>query len=481
MAQRRQQLRTVIYTRISHDKDGAAVGVERQEQACRELAERQDWQVVGVYTDNDISAFNGKTRPDFETMLRSMAAGEFDALVVWHVDRLYRTLKDLSRLIEIAQGRDLQIRTVNAGDLDLGTASGRMLATILGSVAAHESEHKGERQRLANAKRAEAGVWRKQGPRLFGWTQDGQQLEPEASAVRQAVQDVLAGRSLRAIAAQWNEKGLRTPRLTKRGGNPWTNLTLRRVLINPTHAGLRTYSERQVVDGKVTYESKIVGPGDWEPIIDPDTHRGLDALLGRKGRSNNISFERKHMGSGVYRCGVCKGPLYAAYTHRGRMIYRCRDLHVGRAGEPLDALVEGVVLRLLSDPRVGARLASRQGADGVVPAALHAKRNALVAQRDELATMFTDGVLDGPAVRRESEKLQERIAGIDATLAQAVRVSAAAALLADGPGRVKRHWDDASPDIRGKVIDELMAVKVNTTVRGRKTFDPDSVDIRPKP
>ena len=97
--------------------------------------------------------------------------------------------------------------------------------------------------------------------------------------------------------------------------------------------------------------------------------------------------------------------------------------------------------------------------DGIVPAALHAKRNALMAQRDELATMFADGVLDGPAVRRESEKLSQRITGIDATLAEAVRVSAAAALLADGPGEVQRHWDAASPDIKGKVADELMVVR----------------------
>ena len=91
------------------------------------------------------------------------------------------------------------------------------------------------------------------------------------------------------------------------------------MLVNPTHAGLRTYSERKVVDGKVSYQPKIVGTGNWEPIIDPDTHRGLVAYLDLapdRERRNATSFVRKHMGSGVYRCGVCGGPLFAAISHQ---------------------------------------------------------------------------------------------------------------------------------------------------------------------
>ena len=491
----------MIYTRLSKNRNGESVSIAAQNKACRELAKRQKWSVLNVYSDDDISAYSGTTRPDFEAMLKAMDAGEFDVLAVYHVDRLYRRLKDLARLIEIAQRREVVIRTVMAGDLDLSTATGRMLATILGGVAVAESERNSERRRDANAFRAAAGTWRKEGIRLFGWTQDGQQVQAEASAIRKAVGDVLDGVPLRKIARQWNEDGLRTPiskaaikaatepedttdakRKKRRGGNPWTNLTLRRVLVNPTHAGLRTYSERTVVDGKVSYESKIVGPGNWEQIIDPDTHRGLVAYLANPDRRvrNMASFERRHQGSGIYRCGVCGESMYAAYSNHSRMIYRCRALHVGRAGEPLDALVEGVVLRLLREPRIAARLAERQGTDGVVPVALHAKRKTLVAQRDELATLFTDGVLDGPAVRRESEKLLGRIADIDATLAEAARASASAALLVDGPGEVRRHWDAATPDIRGKVIDELMVVTVNPTVRGRKRFDRNAIYIRPK-
>jgi site-specific DNA recombinase len=45
-----------IYCRISRDRVGAGLGVERQEEDCRDLANRLRWDVVDVYTDNDLSA-----------------------------------------------------------------------------------------------------------------------------------------------------------------------------------------------------------------------------------------------------------------------------------------------------------------------------------------------------------------------------------------------------------------------------------------
>ena len=188
-----------------------------------------------------------------------MKRGEFEALICWHTDRLYRSLKDLVRLLEV--GRH-EIRTVNGGELDLSTATGQMLATILGSVSIQESAHKGERTRRANRQHREAGKWLSSGQRPFGYSRDGLPLEPEASMVRKAAADVLSGHSLRSIATEWNPRGIFTTR-----NNKWTNLTLRRILANPLYAGL------------VVYQGKVIGPGEWQPLFDTDTHRGLVALL----------------------------------------------------------------------------------------------------------------------------------------------------------------------------------------------------------
>ena len=367
----------------------------------------------------------------------------------------------MERLIEIADAGGVSLRTVNGGDLDLSNSSGRMLARILGSVARQESEHKGERQRRANEQRAAAGTWIIRGIRTFGYTKTGEPMEPEASMVRQAATDVLAGMSLRSIAMDWNRRGVTTTR-----GNKWTNLQLRRLLMNPLHAGLRTH------------RGKVVGPGDWDALIDEDTHKGLVAFLSDPARKPGSAFERKHMGSGVYRCGKCGGRMYAMYPHGAgrRMTYVCRPTaHVARIGAPLDDYIEMVVLGYLHD-KTDAHLRLADGKK-IDMGALHTKRAALQARLDDLAAMFAEGAIDGSQLRRGTSELRTQIAGVDSVLADAARTSPVANLLADGRDKIDERWQASTPDIKGKIIDELMTVTVMSAPRGVKVFNPELIDI----
>ena len=445
-------MRTALYTRISQDSAGERAGVTRQLEDCEALSDRLGWEVVARFDDNDLSAFNGKTRPGFEAMLDAMKRGEFGAIICWHPDRLYRSMRDLERLIDIADAGGVQLRTVNGGDLDLSNSTGKMVARILGSVSRQESEHKGERRRRANAQRAAGGAWRADGARIFGYTQRGEPLEPEASAVGQAAADVLGGRSLRSIATDWNSRGLLSAR-----GKQWSNLTLRRMLMNPTYAALRTY------------RGNVVGPGDWQPLVDEDTHRGLVAYLSDPARRPATSFERKHMGSGVYRCGVCDGRLYATRPGNGRSrVYSCRTssgAHVGRLAAPLDELVTAVVLETLRRNDIGSLLSPREQFDVTV---LHAQRAALQARLDELARMFAHAQIDASQLLSGTEDLRTQIAGVDSVLADAAATSPAVQLLDGEPDELETRWHACTPDIRGKIVDELMTVTVLPTPRGTK-------------
>jgi site-specific DNA recombinase len=146
--------RAIIYTRISKDKTGAGLGVDRQEQDCRELAARLGWEVVGHHSDNDISAYSGKPRPGYQALLSDLQERRADAVIVWHTDRLHRRQMELEGYIEVCQPRDIPTETVMAGKFDLATSSGRMIARILGAVAHEEVEHMIERQRAAKLQAA---------------------------------------------------------------------------------------------------------------------------------------------------------------------------------------------------------------------------------------------------------------------------------------------------------------------------------------
>jgi DNA invertase Pin-like site-specific DNA recombinase len=58
-----QDTRFAIYSRISCDRVGAGLGVERQQQDCKKLVAQLGGQLVATYSDNDISAYSGKHRP----------------------------------------------------------------------------------------------------------------------------------------------------------------------------------------------------------------------------------------------------------------------------------------------------------------------------------------------------------------------------------------------------------------------------------
>lgn len=188
----------VIYTRVSLDRTGEALAVARQEKECRALAKTLGLTVTHVYSDNDISATSGKVRPDFEAMLKANPP----AIIAWHQDRLLRLTRDLERVIAL----NVPVYTVTAGTLDLTTPAGRAVARTVAAWSQYEGEQKATRQVAANVQRAANGVHN--GRVGYGYRREGSAMvlhDEEAATIREAVQGVLDGDSLRSIC-----KGLRS-------------------------------------------------------------------------------------------------------------------------------------------------------------------------------------------------------------------------------------------------------------------------------
>ena len=471
--------RTAIYTRISSDtKKGQSdegLGVARQLDDCLALADRLGWQVVARFEDNDVSAYNKRTRrPGYEALLDAMKNSAVDAVLCWHTDRLYRRMGDLERLIEIADGNRIDIRTVQGGDLDLSTSAGRMVARILGSVANQESEHKSERHIAANIQKAAAGKWQTAN-RTFGYTTGGEPLEPEATALRQAVTDVLAGKSIQQVAREWNAAGLKTtlagttrtnPRAKKSADKTyvvegtWNAPRVRRLLVNPRYAGLKVH------------QGRVVGDGDWTALIDADTHRGLVAYLSNPDRILCTSFERKYLGSGLYLCGVCGATMKAAQTNKHRA-YVCRaKSHLLRNGQPVDDFVTATILERLSQPDASGLLAHQ----GVDVTALAVQREALQSKLDDITKMFDDDVIDARQFGATSVSTRNKIAVIDSQLADVTRTSPASALAAADD--VWAVWESMSPTQRADAVDEIATVTIQPCPRGRQIFNPAYIEVR---
>jgi len=134
---------TAVYIRVS----SAQQDTKSQEPDLKRFVGGQDTPVVW-YSDK----FTGKTmdRPGWNKLTRAIEAGEVSRVVVWRLDRLGRTAKGLTALFT-----DLTERSVNLvsmkDSIDLETASGRLMANVLASVAQYETEVRAERVRAGQA------------------------------------------------------------------------------------------------------------------------------------------------------------------------------------------------------------------------------------------------------------------------------------------------------------------------------------------
>src|SRR6476469_748395 len=107
--------RAGLYARISQDRDGTMLGVERQRADCEKVIESRGWELTGLYVDNDVSAYSGKPRPEYLRLLGDLEAKRIDAVVAWHPDRLHRSPRELEDFVTIIENAGAAVETATAG------------------------------------------------------------------------------------------------------------------------------------------------------------------------------------------------------------------------------------------------------------------------------------------------------------------------------------------------------------------------------
>lgn len=458
----------MIYCRISRDRIGAGLGVERQEADCRALATRLGFTVVDVLVDNDLSAYSGKPRPGYKSLLEMIAAGGVDAVIAWHGDRLHRSISELEQYISVCEAREVPTFTATAGELDLTTATGRMHARIAGAVARHEVEHSIERQQAAKLQAAVSGKWGG-GRRPYGYESDGVTVcSIEHTVVADATDAILTGSSIRALVADLNERGLTTST-----GRPWQPSELRKVLMRPRNAGLREH------------KGAIIGQAEWPALVPEEKWRAVVSILSDPARRTSYTTARKWMLSNLAVCGVCDGPLRVtmlATGGRGVPMYTCTlGRHVARNAVELERYVGLVVVERLKRPDAIDLLRPRSKA--VDTGALYAEQSALRQRLDDLAD---DLELDERTLARRTKALQARLDEIKAALTEAGRGNVFAGVV-DAPD-VEAAWDRLDLARRRAIVDTLLTIKVHRTAKGRPPgwrpgesyFSPRNIEITGK-
>lgn len=443
----------VIYCRISRDREGLRLGVQRQEEDCRARAERDGFRIDHVYIDDDLSASTRarKPRPQFDDMMAAAERGEIAVIIAYSNSRLTRRPLEYERLIRVHEQTGVRFLTVVSGDDDLSTADGRMVARIKASVDAAEAERTSERVLRSVDQRSAAGHHHG-GPRPYGWVDGIEVDKAEAKVIREAARRVIAGESLRGICDRFNARG--TP--SAQGGE-WKPSPLRRILINPRLAGWRTRNGERVAKGV------------WAPILKEATWLEVHAILTDTQRRAFKPAGRVNLLTGIARCGECDQRISSAISKgRGdrpkRHQYYCPTCKLYRVMAPVDLYVEGAMIQYLED----AGEMEQQAVDTDPAEKLRARIKETIAEftgdpdvtPGELRQMLRD--LKAQLAEAEAQQLPPR----RSTLLRGMT----------GPGAAAR-WDALELDQKRAMISEVLDIRLLRASPGRLPFDPDSVAL----
>lgn len=283
----------VIYVRISQDRFGNEYGIKRQLKECEEKAEAEELIVTEIYSDNNKSATNRrKSRPDFERMLKDLKSNP-DELIVWDLDRLFRHPVDLERIIDL----EITVHTVTQGELDLTSSAGRQRARHAAVYAMYEIDHKTDRIKARNRQELEAGR-PVPGKRRFGYLHadpkngragNTRVREDEAVFVRELFDGILQGKTIYGLAKDFTDRNV--PFHDKQ--TPWRPVRIRGILSNPGYLGA------------VVTRGGFVKSDQVEALVDLETWERVQAILNDPTRRTSPGPRRKHLLSGIAKCGTC--------------------------------------------------------------------------------------------------------------------------------------------------------------------------------
>lgn len=456
-------MRAAIYTRVSSDPRGAGRSVTEQEAECRAAAERNGWQVVALFSDNDRSAsrYARKDRPEYRRLTEFVESGGCDVLVTWEASRFQRDLDAYVRLRDLCE-RHSVLWCYSGRTYDMAESDDRFGTGLDALLAERESAE--TRKRVLRSVRANAAAGRPHGKRLYGYQRDydptsGALLtqhvrEDQAAVIRESARRVLAGETPYAVARDLNARGIPTPANGPRG---WDLTQIKRMCVNAAYIGKRVH------------RGQVVGAATWPAILDDATHYGLVARLADPTRRSQRDSAVKHLLSGVATCGVCDGRV-RVQKNRGFLAYLCVDgFHVSRREEYVDEVVEGVTVARLARPDLAELMAAGTEPDDGAQVARE-KRARLEAFYDEAAK---GGLSPGALVRIEARLLPE----IEAAEKRSARATVTPVVAeVAGPDAAERWTHLALPQKR-EIIVALMEVRIMPTGKGARQFNPAHIEI----
>lgn len=330
-----------IYIRVSTEEQAnEGYSISAQKERLKAFCVAQNWQEHKLYVDEGISG-RSTDRPQLKKLMKDIEAGHIKILLVYRLDRLTRSVRDLHNILDFLDKNNCVFRSATE-IYDTATAMGRMFITIVAAIAEWESANLGERVRMGQIEKARQGKWASQPP--YGFRKDeNHKLQintEEIEGVKLMIQKVREGFSFRQLALYMDSTDFKPKR-----GYKWHIRTLLDLLHNPvlygamrwrdeiyegTHEGIMTKKEfdklQKIITSRQNYKKRNISSAFiyQMKLVCPD--------CGNRCTSERYTWSRKTDGAtevrNNYRCQAC------ALNHKDETPFNVREVTL------TDALLE---------------------------------------------------------------------------------------------------------------------------------------------
>ena len=305
-----------LYPRVStEDQSRFGHSLDEQEDKLKQLCSFKDYEIYKVYREEGVSA-KDTNRPKFQEMIEDMKSGKINKIIVYKLDRLTRSIKDLETICTLLEEYNCSLESV-AEEINTSTANGKFFIRMLTILAQLEIERTSERTKFGLIGAAKKGHLSGRPPLGYTKLEKSKDLiidDIKAEVVRRIFRLYLDGLSVCSICKLFNQEEVLN--------RHWSTTTVDKILSNQLYIGNMEYGKRSKGEKQI-FENVVPS------IIDKTTfemvqkrkvknlknfHRKLNYIFMQKikctkcnkimgGSSSTSKDNNKHI---YYKCACCK-------------------------------------------------------------------------------------------------------------------------------------------------------------------------------
>lgn len=246
-----------LYPRVStEDQFRHGHSLDEQKERMLKLCDYKNYEVYKVYEDAGISAKN-MNRPAFQEMIQDVKDGKINKIIVYKLDRLTRSIKDLEEICIFLEDNHCSLESM-CEDINTSTANGKFFIRMLTILAQLEIERTSERTKFGMVGAVKKGHFVGRAP--IGYDKVDKKLvinDLESEVIRRIFDLYIKGTAANAITKLLNEE--------KVLNRKWIPTLVDRMLSNEIYIG--NYVHRKTVSNEESQKFVGVAPAIIEEEV----------------------------------------------------------------------------------------------------------------------------------------------------------------------------------------------------------------------